>query len=361
MTSAKIILFDSVISNQSEGHNLDYIANLKEALGKENSRNIKSIFPFKGIARKSKLFALFKTFCELCKVLRNEENSILIAPNLTNIDWVSLFFIVIRYKKIKFIFFHRRLLKKNGFKNFFINQFFKKTVANNNAYVVSDSKSILRDMNIDQEIFKISIPPRVIDKSFRVRDKINFKNTSKKNSIAFSMVGMLREDKGIDHYKKIIIETLDANEDCFFVLHATCNNELMQNKLDDLKIDFKENKRFFLINSYLDSSEFSWLLNSIDVLILPYDIEEYADGSSGPMAESINLNKTIITTKLGWAIDEFSDYKKIIWLKDLEKPSLKNAIHKAININNIDDVDDSLKYNSFNEDWLRVINEVSTK
>lgn len=362
MIKENIILYDSVISLNNEGHNLDYIENLRQAISSKTEHNATNLFPLKNEVRSNKLYALIRSTIDLNKILANKKNDcIVIAPNLTNLDWITLFLIVRRYKKIKFIVFYRRLLKKAGLKNFIIGQLFKKTIASQNCYVVSDSRSILRTINVDEDLFKIAIPPRKVNKNFQAREEISFDKIAKKECLIFSMVGMLREDKGIDHYKRIITETLNINENCFFVLHATCNSDVMKNKLADLKRDLGQNKKFFLIERYLNSDEYSWLLSNIDVLILPYDVDEYADGSSGPMAESVSLDKIVISTRLSWAINEFQDYKKIIWLESLGDAELKLALRKAIDKSKKIYNGQNLIANKFNEDWLRVFKQVGIK
>ena len=176
------------------------------------------------------------------------------------------------------------------------------------------------------------------------------------NHPIFAFTGVLREEKGIDEYEKIISMTLNHFKKGLFVIHAVYPDEAMENKLSILKDQFQLNNRVKFIERHLSDDEYSWFLNNIDVLFLPYDKKKYTSGSSGPLSEALSFNKIIICSKLDWAKDEFRNNKNIIWLNDLSEASyLKslNAINKVgLKASEVSRNSDS----SFEEDWKKVIN-----
>ena len=344
------LIFDSSIDSKKSGHQNFYNSNLKRCL--EELSKVTEIIPFENSIRNDlgfflKFFISFRSFLRCVKT-----RFLIIIPTPTSFDFI-ICLLLLPLIKGRVILFKRRLFNGNNFKDSII-RFALKRIANSDKFIfISDSSSIIENLSCKNDKFKISIPLRQAN-LLNPDDDLNF--IMPKNHPTFAFAGVLREEKGIDEYEKIISMTLNHFKKSLFVIHAVCLDKVMENKLSILKDQFQLNNRVKFIERHLSDDEYSWFLNNIDVLFLPYDKEKYTSGSSGPLSEALSFKKIIICSKLDWAKDEFRNHKNIIWLNDLSEASYLKSLNA---INKFDLKASEVSRNSdlsFEEDWKKVIN-----
>lgn len=344
------LIFDSSIDSKNSGHQNFYNANLKSCL--EDLSKVTEIIPFENSIRNDlgfllKFYISFRSFLQCVKT-----RFLIIIPTPTSYDLI-ICFLLLPLVKGRIILFKRRLFNKNNLKDLII-RFALRRIANSDKFIfISDSRNIIENLSCKNDKFKISIPPRQAN-LLNPDEDLNF--TIQGNSPIFAFTGVLREEKGIDEYEKIISMTLKHFNKGLFVIHAVYLDEVMENKLSILKDQFQLNNRVKFIERHLTDDEYSWFLNNIDVLFLPYDKEKYTSGSSGPLSEALSFNKIIICSMLDWAKDEFENHQNIIWLNDLSEDSYLKSLNA---INKVDLKASEVprnSYSSFEEDWKKVIN-----
>ena len=344
------LIFDSSIDSKKSGHQNFYNSNLKRCL--EDLQKVTEIIPFENSIRNDlgfflKFFISFRSFLRCVKT-----RFLIIIPTPTSFDFI-ICLLLLPFVKGRVILFKRRLFNGNNFKDSII-RFALKRIANSDKFIfISDSSSIIENLSCKNDKFKISIPLRQAN-LLNPDNDLNF--TMPKNHPTFAFTGVLREEKGIDEYEKIISITLNHFKKGLFVIHAVCLDKVMENKLSILKDQFQLNNRVKFIERHLSDDEYFWFLNNIDVLFLPYDKEKYTSGSSGPLSEALSFNKIVICSKLDWAKDEYRNHKNIIWLNDLSEASYLTSLNA---INKFDLKASEVSRNSdssFEEDWKKVIN-----
>ena len=344
------LIFDSSVDSKNSGHQNFYNSNLKSCL--EDLSKVSEIIPFENSIRNDlgfflKFYISFRSFLQCVKT-----RFLIIIPTPTSYDLI-ICFLLLPIVKGRIILFKRRLFSKNNFKDLII-RFALRRIANSDKFIfISDSRNIIENLSCKNDKFKISIPPRQAN-LLNPDEDLNF--TIQGNFPIFAFTGVLREEKGIDEYEKIISMTLKHFKKGLFVVHAVYLDEVMENKLSILKDHFQLNNRVKFIERHLTDDEYSWFLNNIDVLFLPYDKEKYTSGSSGPLSEALSFNKIIICSMLDWAIDEFQDHQNIIWLNDLSEDSYLKSLNAINKVNLMASEVSRNSDSSFEEDWKKVIN-----
>lgn len=345
-----IFLFDSSSNSIDAGHENFYNESLIKVLNK--SYKYKIIRPFRKIRRNNlpKAIIFLITFFSYIKVSNNKEN-ILIFPSPSTYDAVIIFLLSV-IKKIKIIYFKRRLFLEKTAKGKILNFFMKYLYKKKNIIFVSDSNLILKKVKSVNSKFKISIPKRKIYK-FEPEKEMNFKNLNFKPIFAFS--GVMRHEKGIKFYDEIINLTLKRIKNSFFVVHAVYLDKKMKILYDRLESKYQKNKRTMFIGRFLTNEEYSWFVDAIDVMVLPYDVKLYSSGTSGPMQETLLSGGTVISTKLEWALDEFDEQDKIFWMNNYDVRSYEESLEKFI-LKGYNDNYSYLNSSTFKEDWEKTIN-----
>ena len=345
-----IFLFDSSSNSIEAGHENFYNDSLINVLKK--SHKYKLVKPFQKIRRNNlpRIIILLITFFYFLKVPNKKEN-IVIFPSPSTHDTVVIFLLLF-FKRIKIIYFKRRLFLNKTMKGKILNLFMECFYKKSNILFVSDSNLILKKVKSINSKFKISIPKRNIQK-FEPKKQINFLNFNFKPVFAFS--GVMRHEKGIKFYDEIIDLTLDKIENSFFVVHAVYLDSKMKTYYDHLKSKYKQNNRTMFIDRFLTNEEYSWFVGAIDVMVLPYDVELYSSGTSGPMQETLSSGGSVISTKLEWAIDEFDEQNKIFWMDNYDIESYEESLEKFI-LKGYNGNKSQINLSTFKEDWEETIN-----
>ncbi len=317
-----IYLFDSSSNLLKSGHEDFYNKELISSISESYSL-LKKI-PFQHLKRNklSKARIFLSTFINLFNIIRKDK-CIIILPTPTTHDILCLY-ILSSITKAKIIFFKRRIYDDNLFKeallNFFLRSFFKKS----NFVLVSDSNKILSSENTFNETFKIDIPNREFSEILKPMEV----NIPESVGLIFAFTGVLREEKGVYLYEDIIKRTLSKIPHSIFLIHAVANDKNMKKKLEDLEKTFKLNSRVIFLSRYISDEEYAWILNKIDVLVLPYNVKSYSSGTSGPFMEALSCGKKIVSTKLDWAFEKFCDNSNVFWVDELNPSSFEAATSK---------------------------------
>ncbi len=344
-----IFLFDSSSNSIDAGHENFYNESLVKVINQSHEYQI--IKPFQNIRRNnlSRIIIFLITFFFFLKVPNKKEN-ILILPSPSTHDTVTIFLLLF-FKRIKIIYFKRRLFLNKTIKGKILNLLMECLYKKRNILFVSDSNLILKKIKSVNSKFKISIPKRKIQK-FEPEEQINFLNLDFKPVFAFS--GVMRNEKGIKLYDEIIDLTLDTIENSFFVVHGVYLDNKMKTYYDRLKSKYKQNNRTMFIDRFLTEEEYSWFVGAIDVMVLPYDVELYSSGTSGPMQETLSSGGSVISTKLEWAMDEFDEQNKIFWMDNYDMESYEESLEKFI-LKGYNNNDSQINLSTFKEDWDKTI------
>lgn len=345
-----IYLFDSSSSLWKSGHEDFYNKMLVSSISESFKLQIKIPFRYLNRNKISKIRIFLSTFINLYKIVKKDK-CLTILPTPTTYDILCLY--ILRYlTKAKIIFFKRRIYDDNFTKDALLNFFLKSLFSKSNFVLVSDSNKILTLENPLNKTFQIDIPSR----EFSEISKPEEVNIPELASLTFAFTGVLREEKGVYLYEDIIKQTLSKIPYSIFLIHAVANEKNMKNKLDELENTFSSNPRVIFLSRYISDKEYAWILNKIDVLVLPYNVKSYSSGTSGPFMEALSCGKKILSTKLDWAFEKFCNNSNIFWIDDLMPSSIEEALLKLSKDNLPFDSKKTVETSSsFKDSWEKAI------
>lgn len=161
------------------------------------------------------------------------------------------------------------------------------------------------------------------------RGDVDVTNVGAKGVIRIASLGNARAEKGI---LEIMVATtmlpscIDDRK-LEFVLQVNDPDNLCRNKIIEFRRGASRNVSF--IKSALSSEEYRQLLESVDVVLLPYWHDVYNARTSGIFLEAIAAGKVIIATEDTWMADELSKYGAGLLTGDQDPRSLASAIVKV--------------------------------
>lgn len=145
--------------------------------------------------------------------------------------------------------------------------------------------------------------------------------------LRFGTLGGARAEKGIGDFIDAIgllnHNGLASNMQFFLYVHSPSPDEILQ-KFNKLKEQAPNNVT--LIENPLDDDEYADLLNSLDVLALPYWRSTYRSRTSGILAEGIASGKVAIVTRGTWLEDEMNQSGAGVACEDRSPADLARAI-----------------------------------
>jgi len=295
---------------------------------------------------------LFKSFLTFLKI-KNKDSKIFLLPTPTPID-IVLFSLTTFFFKSKVIYFSRRLIEGKSLDRIILKKLEDLLLNQPNTMLISDSKSILERTKCANKSKKIPIPQRPKMKNVPTEKVDLFEEGS--NYCYFALLGSMRPEKGAYEYDDIISSTLENYSNSKVIIHAQAIDMEMKRLLSNLKQRSISNEDIIIIDEFLRTDEYNWLIQNIDVLYIPYDVESYRSGTSGPLAEALNSNKIVISTKITWAVEEFENFENLILIDAFDNDELISALKKIILLRRkYSNMPDNYKLNDFEDAWLQAI------
>jgi glycosyltransferase involved in cell wall biosynthesis len=190
------------------------------------------------------------------------------------------------------------LLYKHSF------QLLKPFTIKNQLRYYSDSNRLCRDYKdkYDIELHLLPIPHGESKKS-------NYCEAVKKSkhTINVGFLGGAREEKGIIELCRAISSINTINTELLFNFYLqvhSIDSEAVKTEISNLMAH--NYKNVFFIKNTLERTEYHELLSNIDIVVLPYRINNYGDRTSGILCESIGSGKICIVTNNSWMSDELA-------------------------------------------------------
>lgn len=144
-------------------------------------------------------------------------------------------------------------------------------------------------------------------------------------------LGDARLEKGFDILVEAIIRVASSSmgRKFVFVLHCPVHeaHRDMQRHVDRLREHALDNVR--LIQAFLSEAEYYALLNSAQIVLMPYRQKSYASKTSGPLIEAMAAAKIVIVTNQTWLSEMISEYGGGLTFVDGDAEGLAQAIITA--------------------------------
>lgn len=142
----------------------------------------------------------------------------------------------------------------------------------------------------------------------------------------FVIAGRMRPEKGAANYPATIAALLAEAPAGHVTVQTVGESEAARTIARELEQRFAADERVTLLGDHLSGAEYLALLQSSDVVVLPYDIAGYGSGTSGVLADGLALGKVVIVPPIEWAADFFAGNEKVVWLDD---PSVDASLRRA--------------------------------
>lgn len=183
-------------------------------------------------------------------------------------------------------------------KNRLSDRLMKKMVRLSDGIIIHSKYSleIIHDMfkNVDPDkIYYVPLPN--YESAYRDRKKYARINKGK-DDLLLAFVGQIRPYKNVD----ILIEAanrLSGEKNIKFLICGQCISDEYKRQLTKLK----KNADIIMDTRFIDDDEIPSLINSIDILILPYNTESALNSAAAMLA--FTYGKTVISTEVGTILD----------------------------------------------------------
>lgn len=144
-------------------------------------------------------------------------------------------------------------------------------------------------------------------------------------------LGDARKEKGFDILVDAIINAASSTlgQELVFKVHCpvhATHREMQRhvNRLSKLALG-----NVHLIPDFLAAQEYYSLLDSADIVVMPYRQESYACRTSGPLIEAMAAGKIVIGTERTWLDEKISEYGGGLTFRDGDSESLSATIMAA--------------------------------
>lgn len=146
--------------------------------------------------------------------------------------------------------------------------------------------------------------------------------------LRFVYLGGARKEKGFDVFARAALRM--ENKDVEFAFQSYLDDPRdMESPAARAELEGSRRTDLILLNTPLNSSAYRDLLQSADVVVIPYRQQYYRSRTSGILAEAIAAGKPVITTADTWMADQVRQYGVGITFKDGDIPDLIRAIETA--------------------------------
>lgn len=143
-------------------------------------------------------------------------------------------------------------------------------------------------------------------------------------------LGNAREEKGFGEILKAIeaLISTDGAEGCEFVLQANHPEAALKDRIEAFAA--RQIPGVILVQEALDPASYRNLLESADIVLLPYWRSVYRERTSGVFVEALTAGKPVIATERTWMSDELASHGAGILCKDQDPASLVEAIQRSV-------------------------------
>jgi glycosyltransferase involved in cell wall biosynthesis len=176
-----------------------------------------------------------------------------------------------------------------------------------------------------------------------------------------ALIGRMRLEKGAARYSEVIREAL-AFPGASVVAQVSSEGVSMAEReiacalLDDWAYD----PRVTVIDGHIEPLAYVGWLSKAQVVVLPYDVASYGDGTSGVLNDALSVGCVVVATRTRWAVDRFEGDPRVVWLDagaDGLRTALSEALRRAAEIRRAASPSVDLK---FAEAWHDVIDGASS-
>jgi hypothetical protein len=243
----------------------------------------------------------------------------LFMPNITDFDFGPLigFFEIVPHVKMTILFrYHMPIYAKLKETAYFAR--FKKLVELGKLTPLSDSPSLAKKLDdlFELKNFQVLPPPLLYSQA-----ETSFKIDKSSRPLRFGTLGNARAEKGFNLISSLALRTyrnlkfsLQINDPALDV--RTQISRLKKKNLDNVE----------LIDMSLDDSGYKSRIESLDVVLAPYDPSIYSDRTSSVLIESRQFSKPILVTAGTWMADQIQRYGGGIVISEWSLKKLSKGI-----------------------------------
>jgi len=154
-------------------------------------------------------------------------------------------------------------------------------------------------------------------------------STLGRRRIRFASLGNARAEKGILEIIRAIeiVNVSSDGSDVEFVLQVNDPSEDCREPIQRLQFPPRPGNVMLITNS-MDGAAYSALLDSVDVVLVPYWREIYQSRTSGILLEAITAGKPVIVTADTWMSDELERWGAGIAIPDHDPRALADGIER---------------------------------
>jgi hypothetical protein len=176
--------------------------------------------------------------------------------------------------------------------------------------------------------------------------------------LVVGLVGRARIEKGAHLYDSIIRDVLAINEGAKVrvqVFDSIAGEEGQIAK--DLVLAWAGHPRVELLKGHLTPEAYADLVQSSDVVMLPYDPVRYGNGTSGVMHDTLAAGGVVLATSIEWGRAMFGDRDDVVWLRGLDPTSIRAGLEEALELAHARRSRPKARGlpNTFRNDWLTAL------
>ena len=288
-------------------------------------------FPLFCYSQKKSIFKAISYIASLFKIVRLTHK---VNPDIIHIQWIRLWFVdylflkYLRCKKYKVVYTAHNALphvqKKNDFKHY---KKYYKLVDSIITHSQNTKKELVSCFDVDEAKINV-IPHGILDLSTSANEQnVNSIKTefvekyNLKNKIVFSSLGLQDFYKGSDLIYDVWLNNFANNKDVFLIIAGSLSDRLREyntkefEKLDNTYVNFAR----------IDNDLFLALLQSTDVLLLPYR----KISQSGILLSAINEKIPFLVSEVG-GLSESLSIGNVGW--NIKKATYENLLKQLENI-----------------------------
>jgi len=333
-----LLIYDLVTGRLKSGHQEDYLAALEEALADYapgtfapfRKKQARGAVPAVTLAPGDRLRRWLLGYKGFRRALSADMPLLAIAPNPGPLDFVLGYLAILtsrKYGRGRVAMFMRRDaqgLVGPGLRARILERIVCYMARSERVYMISDTR-----MAADYWQARTGRTVRLV--SIPVRKSPNSLSNPTDDTVRVGLLGGFRREKGAAHYGDVISVALglalDVRVECQYSEEPAKQPEREFGRALEAWAD---EPRVTIYRGHLSSDAYTALLYACDVVVLPYEVESYGQGTSGVLFEALAAGRLIIATRISWAVNEYRDHPNIVWLDRVDRPSLHAAMRSAI-------------------------------
>ena len=323
--AAAVWIVDYGAGRLNGGHQEDYLAALEKALAGCRTR---VAAPFRAGATAGGRAAAYLSELRLFWRLLHDGPRFFVChtPEFRDFLMLALAALATRRPRATGLFVLRRdgpgIVGRPGAKARLLERLIPALIRRRYLYPVSDSRPVLeywlaRAGAVSGSLVSIPIPAarRIISKSAWP---------------VVGLVGRFRIEKGARHYDAIIRLSLDLFPNGRVSVQLTPGLAGEEGELiARLLSSWSGHPRVELSLGHLPADQYADAVAATDIVVAPYEVSSYGDGTSGVLHDALSLGATVLATSIPWARDAFPNDPRIVWLRGTEPADLREGLLAA--------------------------------